>query len=85
MRIIVEGKQIKVDDEILSLANKIANKYLEVLKEKCFEKGQLMLYLCILITLQANTGVMLQHLDSDTMKLIEEINKIHNNKDENSS
>lgn len=72
MRIIVEGKQIKIDDEILSLANQLTNKYLNVLKEKCFEKGQLMLYLCMLITLQANTGVMLQHLDSDTMKLIEE-------------
>ena len=72
MIIIVEGKQIKIDDEILSLANQLTNKYLNVLKEKCFEKGQLMLYLCMLITLQANTGVMLQHLDSDTMKLIEE-------------
>ena len=72
MRIIIEGKQIKIDDEILSLANQLTNKYLNVLKEKCFEKGQLMLYLCMLITLQANTGVMLQHLDSDTMKLIEE-------------
>lgn len=79
MKIAIDNKIIQIDEETLKLANTLTQKYISSVKESCLSKGQLMLYVAFLVTMHANTGQLLNHLDEDTVNTIYEIYKKQTN------